>query len=177
MNTDRSPMAPGFPEFSVARHRNSGAPNRFPHAHHPGLPRTLSLRRRRYTPEPRVSAVHRSPPSADEGGRSATLGDAPKKHIPYAEGVTQQARSNANGLRRTALPWDAYRVAIRRTRIAPEISQTSGSAATQPLPTRNKPATIQYLRLARFPRLFTPFLGCGRSPRYVLRPARRRRGM
>jgi len=80
MNTDRAPMAQGSPEFSVARHHNSGAPNRFPHARHSGPPRTRSLRRRRYTPEPRVSAVHRSPPSADEGGRSATLGDAPPKN-------------------------------------------------------------------------------------------------
>jgi len=71
-------MAQGFPEFSVARHHNSGAPNRFPHARHSGLPRTPSLRRRRYTPEPRVTP--------------------PKKQIPYAEGVTQKPLSDANGI-------------------------------------------------------------------------------
>jgi len=60
-------MAQGFPESNVARYHNFGAPNRFPHAHHYGLPRTRSLRRRRYTPKPRVS-----PPEAD-----ATLGYGP----------------------------------------------------------------------------------------------------
>jgi len=59
------------------------------------------------------------------------------------------------------MAWDAYPVAIRRTRIVPDVSQTSGSAAAQPLPTRNKTATTHYLRLAHFPRLYTPVFGCG----------------